>query len=94
MSNKKELIEMISKDKQLKDMSKAKIEMMVNLTLDGIKAVVKKTGGLQLVGFGTFKVKKTKARTGRNPQTGKALKIAAGKKVSFKAGQEFKKMVK
>jgi DNA-binding protein HU-beta len=46
-----------------------------------------KSGKLGLVGFGTFSVVKRKARTGRNPQTGKAIKIAAKKVVKFKAGK-------
>jgi DNA-binding protein HU-beta len=46
-----------------------------------------KTGKLGLVGFGTFSVVKRKAREGRNPQTGKKIKIAAKKVVKFKAGK-------
>ncbi len=48
---------------------------------------LKKTGRLGLVGFGTFAVTKRKAREGRNPQTGKAIKIPAKKVVKFKAGK-------
>ena len=48
-----------------------------------------KKGKLGLVGFGTFSVVKRKARTGRNPQTGKAIKIAAKKVVKFKASKVF-----
>jgi len=48
---------------------------------------LKKTGKLGLVGFGTFSVVKRKAREGRNPQTGKKIKIAAKKVVKFKAGK-------
>ena len=49
---------------------------------------LKKIGKLSLVGFGTFSVLKRKAREGRNPQTGKTIKIAAKKVVKFKAGKE------
>ncbi len=49
---------------------------------------LKKSGKLSLVGFGTFSVLKRKAREGRNPQTGKTIKIAAKKVVKFKAGKE------
>jgi DNA-binding protein HU-beta len=48
---------------------------------------LKKSGKLGLVGFGTFSVLKRKAREGRNPQTGKKIKIAAKKVVKFKAGK-------
>ena len=87
--NKEMLIEMISKKNKK---SKAETKRDVDLMLDTIKTIVKTKGKLQLIGFGTFIVRKTKARVGRNPQTGKALKIAAGKKVAFKSGKEFKKM--
>jgi len=86
--NKKVLVEDVAKATK---MSKAKAEEAVNVTLESIKKIVKKSGKLQLIGFGTFIVRKTKARTGRNPQTGKTIKIPAGKKVAFKAGKEFKK---
>ena len=49
---------------------------------------LKKSGKLSLVGFGTFSVLKRKAREGRNPQTGKTIKIAVKKVVKFKAGKE------
>ncbi len=48
---------------------------------------LKKSGRLGIVGFGTFSLVKRKARTGRNPQTGKPIKIAAKKVVKFKAGK-------
>jgi DNA-binding protein HU-beta len=55
---------------------------------------LKKTGKLGLVGFGTFSVVKRKAREGRNPQTGKAIKIPAKKVVKFKAGKTLADKVK
>jgi DNA-binding protein HU-beta len=55
---------------------------------------LKKSGKLGLVGFGTFSVVKRKAREGRNPQTGKAIKIPAKKVVKFKAGKELSDKVK
>jgi DNA-binding protein HU-beta len=56
--------------------------------------VLKKSGKLGLVGFGTFSVVKRKAREGRNPQTGKTIKIAAKKVVKFKAGKVLSDIVK
>ena len=55
---------------------------------------LKKSGKLGLVGFGTFSVVKRKAREGRNPQTGKTIKIPAKKVVKFKAGKELADKVK
>jgi DNA-binding protein HU-beta len=55
---------------------------------------LKKNGKLGLVGFGTFSVVKRKAREGRNPQTGKKIKIAAKKVVKFKAGKALADKVK
>ncbi|GAB6268050.1 DNA-binding protein [Smithella sp. SCADC] len=55
---------------------------------------LKKSGKLILVGFGTFSVVKRKAREGRNPQTGKAIKIPAKKVVKFKAGKDLANKVK
>ncbi len=55
---------------------------------------LKKSGRLGLVGFGTFSVVKRKAREGRNPQTGKAIKIPAKKVVKFKAGKTLADKVK
>ena len=66
--------------------------------LDAFVAAVtkelKKAGKLGLVGFGTFSVVKRKAREGRNPQTGKAIKIPAKKVVKFKAGKTLADKVK
>ena len=57
-----------------------------------IKALAKK-GKVQLVGFGTFEVRKRKARTGRDPRTGKPIKIAASNAPAFKSGKAFKDAV-
>ncbi len=62
--------------------------------IDGITKALKKGDRVALVGFGTFSVSKRKARTGRNPQTGKSIKIAARKVAKFKAGSELRKTVK
>jgi len=55
---------------------------------------LRKSGKLGLVGFGTFAVAKRKARSGRNPQTGDKIKIAAKKVVKFKAGKALSDKVK
>ena len=62
--------------------------------IDGITKALKKGDRVALVGFGTFSVAKRKARTGRNPQTGKSIKIAARKVAKFKTGSKLSKAVK
>jgi len=59
-----------------------------------ISKALKKGDRVALVGFGSFSISKRAARTGRNPQTGKAIKIAAKKVVKFKSGKELSDKVK
>jgi DNA-binding protein HU-beta len=61
--------------------------------IDAIVRELKTTGGFTLPSFGTFTVKKTKARKGLNPRTGEAVKVKAGKTVRFKASPTLKKKV-
>ncbi len=81
--NKSELVEAIAKETEF---TKADSERALNATLSAIMKGVKKAN-VQLVGFGTFKIVKMKARTGVNPQTGKPLKIPAKKVMKFKASK-------
>ena len=74
--------------------SKKEAALALDATLAAIQKALKKGDTVTLVGFGTFKVSKRKARLGRNPQTGAALKIAAKKVPVFKAGQGLKAAVK
>lgn len=89
--NKAQLIEKIATEAKV---SKAQAENLLDCALDNIKKAVKKGDDVKLVGFGTFTKSKRKARTGRNPQTGKAIKIPASWAPKFRAGAEFKQMVK
>lgn len=61
--------------------------------IDAIVKELKKEGKFTLPGFGTFTVRKTKARKGLNPRTGAAIKVKAGKTVRFKASPVLKKGV-
>ena len=88
--NKQELIDAILANKEAGIESKAAAGRAVDAVLDGIAAGIKKDGNVQLIGFGTFSVKARAARTGRNPQTGAAIKIKASKTVGFKAGAALK----
>ena len=89
--NKAELIEMISTETK---MTKAQTERMLEVTLETIKKTVKKGDEVKLVGFGTFTKAKRKARMGRNPQTGKSIKIPAAWSPKFRPGSEFKDLVR
>jgi len=88
--NKTELIDEVAKV----TCSKKEAGLAVDATLAAITKSLKKGGTVTLVGFGTFGVTKRKARTGRNPQTGAVLKIAAKKVPVFKAGKGLKDAVK
>ncbi len=68
-------------------------EEAVNCVLDSIAASLKRGNKVTLVGFGTFSVTKRAARMGRNPQTGKALKIKAKEVPKFVAGKKLKDTV-
>lgn len=87
---KEDLVNIVSKATGL---SKAKTLDAINAMLDGMKEGIVKDGKLVLVGFGTFEVKKKKARKGRNPRTGKPINIPAKKYVRFKAGKALKTLV-
>jgi len=88
---KTELVEKIAKDS---DISKAAAAKAVNSFLGNItKELKKKNGKVTLVGFGTFSKVRRKARKGRNPQTGEAIKIKASNSVKFKPGKTLKDSV-
>ena len=74
--------------------SKRKAEDAVSCVFDTITKALKKGQAMTLVGFGTFGVGKRKARVGRNPQTGKEIKIPAKKVPKFSAGKALKNAVK
>ncbi|MGI6595453.1 MAG: HU family DNA-binding protein [Elusimicrobia bacterium] len=88
--NKAQLIDAVAKVVS----SKKEAAAAVDAVLNAVTSTLKKGQTVTLVGFGTFKVAKRKARTGRNPQTGKEMKIPAKKVPVFKAGSKLKKAVK
>ena len=89
--NKGQLIDSIAKEAKI---SKVDAGKALSATINAISKSLKKGDSVVLVGFGTFKVSKRAARNGRNPQTGKAIKIAAKKVAKFKAGSVLAKAVK
>ncbi len=87
--NRKDLVEKIAKVTE----TKAAAEKALTAFVDAVTDALKKGQKVTLVGFGTFSVGSRKARTGRNPQTGAAIKIKATKVPRFKAGADLKKAV-
>jgi len=88
--NKKDIIDEVAKT----TCSKAEAGKAVKAFLDAIMKALKKGDKVTLIGFGTFSTVKRSARTGRNPQTGKAIKIKAKKVPKFTAGKALKDSVK
>ena len=88
--NKSELVAEISANAGI---SKKDAEAALGAFIDVTKKALKKGEKIQLVGFGTFEVSKRAARTGRNPQTGKEMKIPAVNVPKFKAGKALKDAV-
>ena len=89
--NKTQLIEAIATDAKL---TKAEGKKALEAIISSTTKALGKGDRVALVGFGSFSVSKRAARKGRNPQTGKEIKIAAKKVVKFKAGAELTKKVK
>ena len=88
--NKTELIDAMAKESGL---SKKDTEKALKAFTDTVTAALKKKDKITLVGFGTFETRKRAARTGRNPQTGKEIKIKAATAPAFKAGKALKDAV-
>ena len=88
--NKTELIAAIAEKAEI---SKKDSEKALKAFIDVVTDQLKKDDKVRLVGFGTFEVSKRAAREGRNPQTGKTMKIEACKAPKFKAGKALKDAV-
>lgn len=88
--NKSELIDAIAESA---DISKAAAGRALDGFVGSVTDTLKNGGQVSLIGFGTFSVKDRAARTGRNPQTGQTIEIAASKIPGFKAGKALKDAV-
>ena len=88
--NKTELVDAIAAETKL---TKVDAKKALDAFITSASKALKKGDRVALVGFGAFSVAKRAARTGRNPQTGKAIKIAAKKVVKFSVGADLKKVV-
>lgn len=85
---KAELLDAIAKGND--ELSKKQVAMMVDAVFTTVSTAIRKDGEFSYPGFGSFRVRKRKARTGRNPQTGETMKIKASKTVGFKPAKAFK----
>jgi DNA-binding protein HU-beta len=88
--NKSQLVDTIAASA---DISKAGAGRALDALTDAITEALKNGDQVALVGFGTFSVRERAARSGRNPQTGETIQIAAAKVPSFKAGKALKDAV-
>lgn len=88
--NKSEMIDAVA---EAADLSKAGAARAVDAVIDTISGTLSSGDSVSLVGFGTFLVRERAARTGRNPQTGAEIKIAAAKVPAFKPGKALKDAV-
>ena len=88
--NKAQLIDAIASEANL---TKADAKRALDAFINATTGALKKGDRVALVGFGSFSVSKRSARTGRNPQTGKEIKIAAKNVVKFKAGSDLSNSV-
>ncbi len=89
--NKEELVQEVAKSAKVTQKEAAEV---LAAMIETVQTAVAKGNKVTLVGFGTFEARKRAARTGRNPQTGKEIKIAAKTVPAFSAGKKFKELVK
>jgi len=85
--NKSEFITHIAKQHNC---TKVEAERVINMFVDGTIGALAASNEISLIGFGHFSVREVPARAGRNPQTGKAIQIAAYKQPKFRVGQKLK----
>jgi DNA-binding protein HU-beta len=85
--NKNELIEAVAK---AAGVSKAQAAKTIDATTEAIKKALSKKKEVRLIGFGTFLTRARKASTGRNPRTGKPIKISASNQAKFRPGKALK----
>jgi DNA-binding protein HU-beta len=88
--NKSDLIDAMA---EAADIPKTTAARALDAFTDSVAIALKEGGTVSIIGFGTFSVKERAARTGRNPQTGAVIEIAASRTPSFKAGKALKDAV-
>lgn len=85
--------DLIAKIAEKSDLTKANAERAMDAFLDTVTEALVQEGKITLTGFGTFEARKMAARTGRNPRTGAAIKVAAKRRVLFSPGKRLKDAV-
>lgn len=85
--------QLVSKLAETGEVSRKQVDELLNGLVDTITKSVKKGESVKIPGLGIFRLRKMKARIGRNPQTGEAIKIPARKKVGFSVAKTFKESV-
>ena len=85
--------QLVSKLADSGELSRKQIDELLTTLVDTIVKSVKKGESVKIPGLGIFRLRKMKARMGRNPQTGEAIKIPARKKVGFSVAKTFKETV-
>lgn len=91
--NRKELVEAVLNNKDLRHMTKKDADAFINVMIDTIRKTVKKGDDVSLIGFGTFTKTKRAARMGVNPATGEKIKIKARTLPKFRPGKAWKEML-
>ena len=86
--------DLISNVAETTELTKENAKKVINAVLEGIFSILKQSGKLQLVNFGTFTVKKTKERQGINPKTQEPITIPAGYRMGFKVSNSWKEGMK
>jgi len=85
--------QLVAKLADARGLSRKQVDELLNALTDTIVKSVKKGESVKIPGLGIFRLRKMKARMGRNPQTGEAIKIPARKKVGFSVAKTFKESV-
>lgn len=85
--------ELVAKISEKSELTKKDSEKALTAFIEAVTEELASQGKVQLVGFGTFEVRKREARTGRDPRTGNPIKIPASKAPAFKAGKALKDAV-
>ena len=88
---KAELVEKIAEKKT--SLTRKQVEVVVNTVLDGIKDALSQEDKVEIRGFGSFRIRRRRAKEGRNPKTGETVSVPPKKVPFFKAGKEMREMV-
>jgi integration host factor subunit beta len=88
---KAELVDKIAEKKT--SLTRKQVEVVVNTVLDGIKDALSQEDKVEIRGFGSFRIRRRRAKEGRNPKTGETVSVPPKKVPFFKAGKEMREMV-